>query len=91
MDLGSIILYLCFISVFIASVWGLFNFEAFFKAVIKFFDSQNTYDIVYPKEGYAIFVIKTSLILGTLMGLVATLNFLLILLGTSLQELIVRR
>ncbi len=88
MDLSSLILYICFLGLLIVSIVGLFNFEKTFKLIIRYFDSMNPYNIVYPKGTYARFVIKTTLIMGFFIGFVVTTNFILLLFGTSLQEII---
>lgn len=80
MDLGEIILYIGFIGLFIFSVWGLLNFDTFFDLTIKFFDSQNPYNIWYPKGSYARFVLRTSLIIGFLLGITIVIKFISVLL-----------
>lgn len=64
----------------IIGIVGLLNFEKFFELYCNFMDKRNTLNIKYPKDKFAKVVLKITLGITFLMGLIGfVLNLLIIL------------
>ena len=52
----------------ILGIFGLYDFEVFFKFYCNFMDARNPMHIWYPKGTYARVVLRITLIMALIMG-----------------------
>ncbi len=70
MDFERFLLTIMGLIFIIIGIYGILNFASFFKLYCEFMDTRNSLNINYPKGTYAKVVLKLTLGMCLIMGLV---------------------
>jgi hypothetical protein len=81
MRFDDIFITIIFMVMTIIGAWGLSDFEKFFISWENFMDSRNTMNINYPKGIYAKVVLKLTLYMCLIMGILGLITLILVFLN----------